>query len=436
MYRYIDYELAHPGASYFGASNAARLSEIARCRDPLGVLATPASSYLYPSESKDNAVDILPSDIDIYVGSFSDVISHWRLHSDGSLTFMQSVAAALRNPSWLVTGAREEIKYMYAVNQVKDALPNQTIALGVVSSYSVLEDGSLRLINSVTSGGGSPNHASLSPSEEHIYVANSCGSVSVHAIDPATGAIEPVPLQIVPLNNVKEAVKNCESTSFLHQIYIRDANVYVVDRDRDIVTHYKRNPHSGLILTQYQDTVSFASGSGPRHLQFHPSGKFAFLISELANTITVLLVDGSGRLQPAEKYSTLREGEAAADMAAGEIQVSRDGRFVYGSNRDLSNPNLNRSSIVVFGFDAATAGLDILQHISSGGMHPRHFALFDGAEQRTGWGAVMVVANKDSDSLVTFVADANDGCLRPTGYAVSTLPYHDQPVYVGSASPS
>ncbi|CAM9481526.1 unnamed protein product, partial [Ectocarpus fasciculatus] len=353
-----------------------------------------------------------PAEVDLYVGSFSNVISHWKLRSDGSLTYISSAAAALRNPSWLVTAVHPGSKYVYAVNQVNDALPNETIALGAVSSYRVLPDGSLSLMNSVTSGGGSPNHASISPSQQHVYVANSCGSVSVHGIDTVTGAVEPTPVQVIPINEDIAAVKCCTSTSFLHQLYVHDNDVYVVDRDRDEVTHFKRNSQSGIISTNCEDKLLFEKGSGPRHLQFHPSGKYAFLISELANKLTVLRVDGSGGLHSMGVYSTLREGEAAVDMAAGEVQVSRDGVFVYGSNRDTSDPNLNRSSIVVFRFDAGTGILYALQHISSGGIHPRHFALFYVPEKRLrDYAVLMVVANKDSNSLVTFTADSRNGYL-------------------------
>ena len=117
-----------------------------------------------------------------------------------------------------------------------------------------------------------------------------------------------------------------------------------------------------------------------------------------------------------------------------EVIVSADGRFVYGSNRDNSSPNLNRSSIVSFAIDSSTPALRTLQHVSSGGEHPRHFTIMygDGQVDTGGDGAVhvMLVANMNSDNIVEFYVDKRTGEMKPSGRVMSTQPYQHQPAFL------
>lgn len=450
-YRYIDYELSHPGSSYFGLSNAQRLSEIRVKYDPKAVFSTPAVEYLYPAPS-DAAAGTGVEGLQLYVGSFSNSISRWWLSSSGVMTFIDTTESSMGNPSWMLLrhmdGDSGKRDFVYTVNQVKTYCPNHVrelsgvkaeIPMGAVSSYEILSDGSLKYINSVCSGGGSPNNAAsaiIRDGTEIVYVANSCGTVSVLETD-MSGFLIDIPLQIVVPSGEGSAALSCNSASFLHQVYVWSSRLYVVDRDLDAIHRFDLDPESGLLITSSRVTETMISGSGPRHMIIHPSGKYAFLVSEFANTMSVLSVSVDGSLTVLSITSMLRTDESSTDMSAGEVKLSNDGVFVYGSNRDNSDPNQNRSSIVVFIFNASTGELSLIQHISSEGIHPRHFDIFllqDKNEVdrpfKSSWRSIMVVGNKDTDSLATFFVDKKDGTLTFTGNTVSTQPYHDEPVFV------
>ncbi|NIK76707.1 6-phosphogluconolactonase [Paenibacillus castaneae] len=166
-----------------------------------------------------------------------------------------------------------------------------------------------------------------------------------------------------------------------------------------------------------QSEVSSQPGAGPRHLSFHPSGKFVFAINEVDSTITSYKYEaGSGMLSPIETVSTL-PADFKDENSCAEICVSADGKFVYGSNR-------GHDSIVVFAIDEQTGLLSFVQHISVEGGHPRHFAL-------TPSGQYLLVANRDTDNITIFKVDQQNGKLEYTGNsAIVSKPVCVIPTYL------
>jgi 6-phosphogluconolactonase len=78
---------------------------------------------------------------------------------------------------------------------------------------------------------------------------------------------------------------------------------------------------------------------------------------------------------------------------------------VYGSNR-------GHDSIAVFGFDPASGKLTPLEHQSTQGKTPRHFAIAPTGQ----W---LLAENQDSDNIVVFHVNAKTGRLSPVGQSVS-----------------
>ena len=157
----------------------------------------------------------------------------------------------------------------------------------------------------------------------------------------------------------------------------------------------------------------------------HKELNFAFSASELDSTLTTLHYDRlSGALTPLSTISSLRQNEAADGMGAGEIALSSNGKFVYISNRDISEPNQNRSSIGVFKIERSTGELSCIQHVWSFGIHPRHFVLHESAR-------LLIVANKDSNNLVVFQLDDLDlGTIDESSATVYTTPTLELPTMV------
>ena len=137
-------------------------------------------------------------------------------------------------------------------------------------------------------------------------------------------------------------------------------------------------------------------GAGPRHLAFHPGGKFAYLMTEYSNTLTALWRETDGTLTPLQVITTLPAGFVDTSYGA-HIQVNAAGTVVYVSNR-------GHNSIASFAI-GADGHLTPLQTISCGGDWPRFFLLLDHH---------LIVANQRNDLLVVFTVAA-DGTLTPNG---------------------
>jgi 3-carboxymuconate cyclase len=146
--------------------------------------------------------------------------------------------------------------------------------------------------------------------------------------------------------------------------------------------------------------VATAPGAGPRHVAFHPNGKFVYAINELNSTVTAYRYDAvKGTLTEIQTVSTLPQGFTGTNTTA-EVQVHPSGRFLYGSNR-------GHDSIAIFAIDGE-GKLTFVGHQPTQGKTPRNFGIDP-------TGTYLLAANQDSDNLVVFRIDPQTGKLEPTG---------------------
>ena len=119
-----------------------------------------------------------------------------------------------------------------------------------------------------------------------------------------------------------------------------------VDLGIDRVHLYRFDQATGTVTPNEPASASVAPGAGARHIALHPNGRFAYVIDELASTITSFAWDAAkGTLGPLGAISTLPAGFTGTSTTA-EIAVHPNGRFLYGSNR-------GHDSIAVFRIGAA-----------------------------------------------------------------------------------
>ncbi|HEV2528455.1 MAG TPA: lactonase family protein [Thermomicrobiales bacterium] len=180
--------------------------------------------------------------------------------------------------------------------------------------------------------------------------------------------------------------------------------VLATDLGLDTTTVYDFDTAAGtLTLSQSPNAVGRAEpGAGPRHFAFSPDGATVYTINELSNTITAWdFADGG--LTERQTIGTLPDGYSGESFTA-QIVASADGRHVYGSNR-------GHDSIAIFAVgDDGT--LTASGHQSSGGVSPRNFVLDP-------TGAWLLVANQQSDNIVVYRRNPEDGSLIPFGEPVS-----------------
>ena len=141
------------------------------------------------------------------------------------------------------------------------------------------------------------------------------------------------------------------------------------------------------------------AGAGPRHLAWHRSGRWVYCVNELDSTVDRLTWDARrGVLTQEESVSTLGPEVAKGSAGAGEIQISRNGRFVYVGNRVASE------TIAVLAADRHTGALRLDQVTGNGGKNTR-FLTLDPTER---W---MVLCNQGSNEVVVMERDRKTGRL-------------------------
>lgn len=178
--------------------------------------------------------------------------------------------------------------------------------------------------------------------------------------------------------------------------------LYATDLGTDQIVRYRFDPDASTEPLRYIGQTEMKPGSGPRHLAFHPDHPVAFAVCELDNTLVVLDVDrDTGELHPRTAVSTLPADFTGASIAA-EVSLHPDGHRVYVSNR-------GHDSIASFEIGPLDQTPVLLEHVASGGLGPRHFAIAPS-------GRTMLVANQNSDTIVSFAIDDN-GIPRETGVA-------------------
>ena len=140
------------------------------------------------------------------------------------------------------------------------------------------------------------------------------------------------------------------------------------------------------------------SGAGPRHLAFHPSAPFAYLLNELDATLDVLALDaGSGSLTTLHSVTAWPAGASGEPWAA-DIHLTPDGRFLYASER-------RTSTISAFAVDAGSGRLRALGSVPTA-TEPRGFAI-------TPDGRFLFAAGQASHRLARHAIDRRSGALQP-----------------------
>jgi 6-phosphogluconolactonase len=304
------------------------------------------------------------------------------------------LAAEAVNPSFLTihpTG-----KYLFAVGEFDGP---QGKATGVSSFHIDSKTGLLTLIGGRPSGGDAPCHVAIDQTGKDVIVANyGSGHQAVLEVKPNGELMGPVHV-VRPEGHGPDRKRQEGPHAHCAVFDAANRHVAVADLGTDTVWVYAFSPAAGM-LGPGSTTYRTAPGAGPRHLDFHPDGKRAYLINELNSTLSALDYDpDKGVLTERQTVSTLPAGWKGNSTCA-EVFVHPSGKFVYGSNR-------GHDSIAAFAI-APDGKLRLVGHQGEGVKTPRNFAIDPSGK----W---MIVANQDGNSLVVFKIDRQTGALISTG---------------------
>ena len=325
--------------------------------------------------------------IGTYTSGKSEGIYVYKFNSSsGEFSHVSKIWSA--NPSFLAVSP--DTRFIYSVNE------NQP---GGISSFSFDKStGKLSELNKQPSGGDHPCYITTDKTGRWVIAGNySGGNLSVLPVnnDGSLGKpIQTINHEGSSINTARQEKPHVHATVFSPD----GKYLFVPDLGIDKVMVYKFNSKKGKVSVHSTPFATVTPGSGPRHFDFHPSGKYAYLMEELTGSVSVFS-HKKGKLNSIQTISAL-PADFKGPIGSADIHVSPDGKYLYSSNRAESN------SIALFSIDEKSGKLTAMGHRSTEGRTPRNFN-FDPS------GNFLLVANQNSDEIVIFRRNA--GLLEDTG---------------------
>ncbi len=307
------------------------------------------------------------------------------------------VAAETESPSFLTLDLKRRLLFCANETDSFNGKPG-----GGVSAFSIdPTTGKLKLINQQSSMGNGPCHVVLDKAGKNLFVANyDSGSVAVLPVS-TDGHLGEASCVIQDTGNGPNHAR--QKGPHAHCVTLSPDNrfAFVCDLGTDKVMIFKFDAEHGQLTPNDPPFVQVKPGAGPRHLVFHPNGKFAYLINEIGSTISAFAYDDkTGALKELQTVSSL-PGDYHGPNKAAEIGIAPSGKFLFASNR-------GHETIVLFAIDSDKGTLNWVEEQNTGGKTPRHFGIQPSGEH-------LAICNQDSNTVLVCGIDPGDGHLKPSG---------------------
>jgi 6-phosphogluconolactonase len=341
----------------------------------------------------------------VYIGTFkgdtSKGIYAWRFDSESGAMEPLGLMAEASRPLFLALHPNR--RFLYAVSRPS---PVERTHQGVVLAYSIdSHSGKLTALNSLPSGGIDPAYISVDKTGHNVLVAN-------YGSNSGQGAVA-----VFPIKKDGSLAETSESIHYTgkgvhpqrqqgphsHAIDAAPDNHFVIvtDLGLDMLFVYRFDAGEGRLWANNPPLATLPPGAGPRHIVFHPSSRWLYVVNEIQSTITTFAYGArAGTLTHLQTISTLPKEFSGASSAA-EIRLHPNRKFLYGLNR-------GHDSVASYAIDPKTGMLTLLELVSTQGKTASNFNIDPS-------GSWLIAANQGSDSLVVFRLDQNSGKLQATG---------------------
>lgn len=301
------------------------------------------------------------------------------------------------DPSYITISKNR--KWLYAVSEYNDER-------AAVYSFFI-QPKTLRLIETGKEEalGAAPCYIAVDSKNKYAFVANyTGGSVSVFPIQP-NGAIRHASQRIQQKGSSVNSARQEKSHAHTAVIGFKEQFLFIQNLGSDKLSAYALNINAARKPLSSRPVAVWkaAPGSGPRHIAIHPSKPFIYSVNELTATVTALTFKN-------KKFTELQtvllpDSSFTGKNGAADIHISKDGKFLYASNRGDAN------EITVFAIQQ-NGRLRKLQNQSVLGKTPRNFSIDPS-------GNFLLVANQNSDEIVVFKRNKTTGLLTETPMRIS-----------------
>ena len=337
-----------------------------------------------------------------YVGCFTTEkrkargkgISVFRIDQDTGAWTLVEVYDTIPNPHYLALDRTQ--RFLYSAHGDSSD----------VCAYAVdRQTGMLTFLNKQPTEGNNSSTVMTDPSNRYIVLATGPG-VAVFPINE-DGSLAPFSDKVIPPGE-PGPYRREQQGPHPHQATFDLTGRFVVapDKGLDKVHVYRFDASHGRLLPCDPPFVKARYGAVPRHVTFHPTQPYAYVVNELESTVTAYHWNTEiGELKPFQVVPTTPT-TYTGDNTGAEIAMASSGKFVYASNR-------GHDSIVIFSIDPTSGMLDPIGWESVQGRKPRFFCL--GPD-----GSHLYAANQDSHTIVVFRVNRETGMLTPTGQIIET----------------
>lgn len=327
----------------------------------------------------------------------SEGLYRLRVNVDGTLTLLNVIK--MKSPSWIAKS--RDGRFAYVTNE-EDA--------GTVTALAIDDAGSVRMLNTVSSAGQQPTHATLSPDGKFLFVANysvANGGAGVTVLPIRSDGTLGERVQHYPFIPGSGIVQGRQEGGHAHSTtFSRDGQyLYAADLGGDKLHAYRYRPDNAQPLqADASRDVGFAPGAGPRHMVFSPEGEYAYVITEMAGEIEAFAVSDH-RLTRQGKVKLNGGLDSAEAKSGGAIILSPSGRYLIATHRGTDNHLL----VFKIGRDGLPS---VPTRYEAGGIEPRALA-FDADGNR------LYVTNVFTNSVTLFDFDDEKGELQARGEAAT-----------------
>lgn len=313
----------------------------------------------------------------------------------GKLSY-KNKATAVANPSYLTPS--NDGKFVYSVNEDND---------GSISSFAFNKSsGKLKFLNKKTTEGSSPCYITVDATNKFVFAGNyGQGNLVVYALLP-DGSLGNM-LQSIQ-DKGSSVDKSRQEGPHVHSTILSPDQKFLLvsDLGTDKISVYTFDPNSKRdpLKAMNPPFTAVEPGNGPRHLDFHPNGKYVYAIMEMTGNVLAYSYN-RGEMKNIQTISMVEKGFTGQTGAA-DIHVSPDGKFLYSSNRGDAN------DIAIFSINPSTGLLTLKGHQSTLGKGPRNFIIDPK-------GNFLLVANNNSNEIMVFKRNMETGLLTATGEKVT-----------------
>ncbi len=324
----------------------------------------------------------------IFIGTYTEGTKSQGIYTvlfdeeTGSLS-RQFSCGACKNPSFVIQNGT----YLFAAEELDSR--------GQVASFRIDPEGRLLRIGEQSVPGSLTCHVQLNRQGTRLYAAN-YGSGCYFGCSVSDGTIGCAHTHIQNRGHgshpQRQEGPHAHSVNFASE----ETELLTADLGIDCILRDRILEDGTLVPHRVQPRITLPSGQGPRHMAFHPGGRWFYVATELGNHVFQFTWDGAMWNQTGA-WPTLPPEFTEPNLAA-DLHISPDGKRLFVSNR-------GKDDIAVYRIASENGALTELFRIETRGRTPRNFALLAD-------GRYLIIANQDSDLLVAYAMEQNASRAR------------------------